>query len=82
MWRNPPYDYTHIGHARQYVFWDTVRRYLEYRGWKVFCVQNVTDVDDKIIARASAQGVEPEEISEEYHRDFFGCHGQAWCRKA
>jgi cysteinyl-tRNA synthetase len=65
-----PYDYTHIGHARQYVFWDTVRRYLEYRGWKVFCVQNVTDVDDKIIARASAQGVEPEEISEEYHRDF------------
>jgi cysteinyl-tRNA synthetase len=65
-----PYDYTHIGHARQYVFWDTVRRYLKYRGWKVFCVQNVTDVDDKIISRAGAEGVEPEEISEEYHRDF------------
>ncbi len=65
-----PYDYTHIGHARQYVFWDTVRRYLKYRGWKVFCVQNVTDVDDKIIAKAGMQGVEPEEISEEYHRDF------------
>ena len=65
-----PYDYTHIGHARQYVFWDTVRRYLKYRGWKVFCVQNVTDVDDKIIARAGAEGVKPEEISEEYHRDF------------
>jgi cysteinyl-tRNA synthetase len=65
-----PYDYTHIGHARQYVFWDTVRRYLKYRGWKVFCVQNVTDVDDKIIAKAGTEGVEPEEISEEYHRDF------------
>ena len=65
-----PYDYTHIGHARQYVFWDMVRRYLKYRGWKVFCVQNVTDVDDKIISKAGAEGVEPEEISEEYHRDF------------
>jgi cysteinyl-tRNA synthetase len=65
-----PYDYTHIGHARQYVFWDTVRRYLEYRGWEVFCVQNVTDVDDKIIAKAGTQGVEPEEITEKYHRDF------------
>ncbi len=65
-----PYDYTHIGHARQYVFWDTVRRYLKYRGWMVFCVQNVTDVDDKIISKAGAEGVEPEEISEEYHRDF------------
>lgn len=65
-----PYDYTHIGHARQYVFWDTVRRYLEYKGWKVFCVQNVTDVDDKIISKAAAQEVEPEDISEEYHRDF------------
>lgn len=65
-----PYDYTHIGHARQYVFWDTVRRYLKYRGWNVFCVQNVTDVDDKIIAKAGAEGVNPEEISEEYHRDF------------
>jgi cysteinyl-tRNA synthetase len=65
-----PYDYTHIGHARQYVFWDTVRRYLEYRGWEVFCVQNVTDVDDKIISKAGAKGVKPEEISEEYHKDF------------
>ena len=52
------------------MFWDTVRRYLKYRGWKVFCVQNVTDVDDKIISKAGAEGVEPEEISEEYHRDF------------
>ena len=65
-----PYDFTHIGHARQYVFWDTVRRYLKYRGWNVFCVQNVTDVDDKIITRAKDEGVEPEDISEKYHRDF------------
>ncbi|MFZ5925296.1 MAG: cysteine--tRNA ligase, partial [Bacillota bacterium] len=46
-----PYDYTHMGHARQYVFWDTVRRYLKHRGWKEFCVQNVTDVEDRIIER-------------------------------
>lgn len=65
-----PYDYTHVGHARQYVFWDTVRRYLTYRGWEVFCVQNVTDVDDKIISRAHKEGVEFTEISEKYHKDF------------
>lgn len=65
-----PYDYTHMGHARQYVFWDTVRRYLRSRGWRVLCVQNVTDVDDKIIARAAERGLQPEEVSEEYHRDF------------
>ncbi len=65
-----PYDYTHMGHARQYVFWDVVRRYLRFRGWKVFLVQNVTDVDDKIIARSKEKGASPEEVASEYHRDF------------
>ncbi len=67
-----PYDYTHMGHARQYVFWDTVRRYLKWRGWQVFCVQNVTDVDDKIIARANERGVSPAQVAGEYHEDFLG----------
>ncbi|MGE5573478.1 MAG: cysteine--tRNA ligase [Bacteroidota bacterium] len=65
-----PYDYTHMGHARQYVFWDTVRRYLRWRGWRVFCVQNVTDVDDKIIARANERGTSPAKVAAEYHEDF------------
>ncbi len=46
------YDYSHIGHARSSVFFDTVRRYLEYKGHKVTYVQNFTDVDDKIVNRA------------------------------
>ncbi|MEW6229318.1 MAG: cysteine--tRNA ligase [Bacillota bacterium] len=65
-----PYDYTHMGHARQYVFWDTVRRYLKYRGWREFCVQNVTDVEDRIIEKAKERGVSPRELADEYHRDF------------
>lgn len=65
-----PYDYTHMGHARQYVFWDTVRRYLRWRGFEVFCVQNVTDVDDKIIAKANERGTSPAEVAAEYHEDF------------
>jgi len=65
-----PYDYTHMGHARQYVFWDTVRRYLKWRGFEVFCVQNVTDVDDKIIAKANERGTTPADIATQYHEDF------------
>ncbi|MFQ3679945.1 MAG: cysteine--tRNA ligase, partial [Pseudanabaenaceae cyanobacterium] len=45
------YDYCHLGHARAYIVWDTVRRYLQTR-YRVRYVQNVTDIDDKIIQRA------------------------------
>lgn len=58
-----PYSDTHIGHARPSIFWDVVRRYLEYRGFRVFLVQNFTDVDDKVIARAQALGVDPLKLS-------------------
>jgi len=47
-----PYDECHIGHARCYVIFDVIRRYLEYRGYKVHYVQNFTDIDDKIINKA------------------------------
>ncbi|PIV56028.1 cysteine--tRNA ligase, partial [Candidatus Desantisbacteria bacterium CG02_land_8_20_14_3_00_49_13] len=50
-----PYDECHVGHARCYVVFDVIRRYLEYRGFKVNYVQNFTDIDDKIINKAREQ---------------------------
>ena len=51
------YDYCHMGHARAYVVFDTLRRYLLYRGYHVTYVQNFTDVDDKILRRAGEKGI-------------------------
>ncbi|HHY46203.1 MAG TPA: cysteine--tRNA ligase [Firmicutes bacterium] len=65
-----PYDYTHMGHARQYVLWDVIRRYLRYRGYEVFCVQNVTDIDDKIIAKAQSLGISPDELARRFDREY------------
>lgn len=65
------YDYFHIGNARNFVLADTVRRYLEYRGFKVRFVQNLTDIDDKIIKRAAEEGIEAREVAEKYTRIFF-----------
>ena len=58
-----PYDDSHVGHAMSYVVFDVVRRWLEYRGYRVRHVQNFTDIDDKIIARASADGVPAGELA-------------------
>ncbi|MDO5387607.1 MAG: cysteine--tRNA ligase [Clostridia bacterium] len=60
------YDYIHIGNARPYVIFDTIRRYMEYKGYEVNYVQNFTDVDDKIIKKAIAEGVDSKVISERY----------------
>ena len=60
------YDYIHIGNARPYVVFDTVRRYLEYKGYDVTYVQNFTDVDDKIIKKALEEGVDSSVISKRY----------------
>ena len=60
------YDYIHIGNARPYVIFDTVRRYLEYKGYDVRYVQNFTDVDDKIIKKSIEEGVDSTVISERY----------------
>jgi cysteinyl-tRNA synthetase len=61
----------HVGHAMSYVVFDTLRRYLEYRGYKVRHVQNFTDIEDKIIARAQALGVTTDELARQYVERFF-----------
>ncbi|WP_053955622.1 cysteine--tRNA ligase [Inediibacterium massiliense] len=65
------YNYFHIGNARPFVVFDTLRRYLEYRGYKVKFVQNFTDVDDKIINRGKEEGITPSEVSEKYIKEYF-----------
>ncbi|MBR1865850.1 MAG: cysteine--tRNA ligase [Lachnospiraceae bacterium] len=63
------YDYIHIGNARPMIVFDTLRRYLLYKGYDVNYVSNFTDVDDKIIRRAIEEGVSSSEISERYIRE-------------
>ena len=65
------YNYIHIGNARPAIFFDTVRRYFEYRGYKVKYVQNFTDVDDKMIRRANEEGVSLKDIAEKYIKAYF-----------
>lgn len=65
------YNYFHIGNARPFVVFDTLRKYLEYQGYKVKFVQNFTDVDDKIINRAKEEGVTAPEISEKYIEEYY-----------
>ena len=60
------YDFIHIGNARPYVVFDTIRRYFEYKGYDVNYVQNFTDVDDKIINRANSEGVDAIAIADRY----------------
>ena len=60
------YNLIHIGNARPMIVFDTVRRYLEYKGYDVNYVSNFTDVDDKIIKKAIEEGVTAEEISKRY----------------
>jgi len=65
------YDYMHIGHARAYVCADILKRYLRLRGYDVIHVQNITDIDDKIIKKANELGISWEAITEEYISDYF-----------
>lgn len=66
-----PYDDAHIGHAMSYIIFDVVRRYLQFRGYKVKYVQNVTDIDDKLIDRSNQGGVPIRELAERYTRRYF-----------
>ncbi|MFC1955768.1 cysteine--tRNA ligase [Chloroflexota bacterium] len=65
-----PYSDSHLGHAMSYIIFDVVRRYLRYRGYKVQYVQNITDIDDKIIDRANQQGISPRELTENFIDSF------------
>jgi cysteinyl-tRNA synthetase len=65
------YDYCHLGHARSYIAWDTVRRYLEWSGYAVRYVQNFTDIDDKILKRAREEGSSMDAVSDKYIAAYF-----------
>jgi len=64
------YDYAHVGHAKTYLFYDVVKRYLRFLGYRVLHVQNFTDVDDNIFRRALRQGLEPLDLSDMYIQEF------------
>ena len=65
------YNFFHIGNARPFVVFDTLRKYMEYSGYKVKFVQNFTDVDDKIINRAREEGITAPEVSEKYIGEYY-----------
>ncbi|MBE5395148.1 cysteine--tRNA ligase [Brevibacillus borstelensis] len=60
------YNYIHIGNARPAIVFDTLRRYLKYRGYEVTFVQNITDVDDKLIRKANEEGITVKEVADRY----------------
>ncbi|MBI2196969.1 class I tRNA ligase family protein, partial [Candidatus Daviesbacteria bacterium] len=65
------YDYSHIGHARTYVVFDVVAKYLRHRGYEVFYLQNITDIDDKIIERAKQKMINPADLALEYKEAYY-----------
>ncbi|MBR1424331.1 cysteine--tRNA ligase [bacterium] len=64
------YDYAHLGHARCYITWDVLYRYLKFKGYDVTYCRNVTDVDDKILKKAEKEGKTPAEISQYWYKQF------------
>lgn len=64
------YDLSHIGHAKTYVFFDVLAKYLRYLGFEVFYLQNITDIDDKIIARAKEEKKDPLELAENFKKEY------------
>lgn len=65
------YDYFHIGNARTFISFDTIRRYLEYRGYNVRYVQNFTDIDDRMIKRANESNITVRELGDRFIREYF-----------
>ncbi|MDD2731653.1 MAG: cysteine--tRNA ligase [Candidatus Pacebacteria bacterium] len=64
------YDFSHIGHARTYIIFDAFVKYLKHKGFKVFYLQNITDIDDKIIIRAKEKKVSPKELSLFFEKEY------------
>ena len=65
------YNFIHLGNARPFAVFDTLRRYFEYKGYDVTYIQNFTDVDDKIIKRSHEEGITPEEVANKYIEEYF-----------
>ena len=64
------YDYAHLGHARCYITWDVLYRYLKFKGYEVTYCRNVTDIDDKILKKAEQENKTPEEVSQYWYQQF------------
>ncbi|MFQ6009805.1 MAG: cysteine--tRNA ligase [Candidatus Aenigmatarchaeota archaeon] len=65
------YDYTHIGHAKSYVAFDVIAKYLRYRGFKVFYLQNITDVEDRLIIRSKESGRSVADLVKEFTKKYY-----------
>ena len=65
------YNYFHIGNGRTFIIFDTIRRYFEYRGYKVKFVQNFTDIDDKMIKKANEEGTTVSDIGDRYIDEYY-----------
>ncbi|QGU96514.1 cysteine--tRNA ligase [Clostridium bovifaecis] len=65
------YNYFHIGNARTFLVFDTVRRYFEYRGYKVNFIQNFTDIDDKMIKKANEENITVKELGDKYIKEYY-----------
>ncbi|MBU5455693.1 cysteine--tRNA ligase [Caproiciproducens sp. MSJ-32] len=65
------YNYFHIGNGRTFIVFDTIRRYFEYRGYKVKFVQNFTDIDDKMIKRANEEGTTVKDVGDKYIQEYY-----------
>lgn len=65
------YNFFHIGNGRTFIVFDTIRRYLEYRGYKVNFIQNFTDIDDKMINKANEEGITVKELGDKYIKEYY-----------
>lgn len=77
-----PYDETHLGHGRAYVIFDIINRYLRFSGYNVKYIQNVTDIDDKIIKRANELGISINELTQKYIDSYFDVMSKLNVKKA
>jgi cysteinyl-tRNA synthetase len=64
------YDFSHIGHARTYIIFDSIATYLKEKGYKVFYLQNITDIDDKIIKRAKEKDTAPKNLARNFEKEY------------
>ena len=76
------YNYFHIGNARMFIVFDVLRRYFEYKGYDVTFVQNFTDIDDKMIARANQEGITVRELADRFVAEYFKDAGALGIRPA